>query len=286
MLEFAVFFAAFYMWHMLGVTVGYHRLISHRSFKCNKLVEYFFVMGGYLAFEGSPIWWATMHRAHHRYSDTPLDPHSPRNGLFEAFFGWTLHGHYPGHIDPKSQSKDLLKDGVYRFLEQGGNWYRAFSINLTLGLAFRVMLFFFFGWQAAVASLAAAYIVQQVPLMLNVVCHIPRLGYANFATTDDSVNVWWVALITMGEGWHNNHHANPGSARSGVRPHEIDVSWQTIKLLKMLGLVTWTNDGPKARQERRLPLAARRPYARRPAAVPVAVAEPHALRGRIMNVQD
>jgi stearoyl-CoA desaturase (delta-9 desaturase) len=98
-----------------------------------------------------------------------------------------------------------------------------------------------FGWVTAAASLAAALTVQQVPLLLNVVCHKPKLGYKNFATGDDSVNVWWVALLTMGEGWHNNHHAFPGSSRSGLRRFEIDPSWLVLRLLKTVGLVSWMN---------------------------------------------
>ena len=115
MTEFLVLFLGLYIWHAFGVTIGYHRLLSHRSFSCIKPLEYFFVLGGYLAFEGSPIWWASMHRAHHRYVDTALDPHSPRyGGIWNAYLGWTMHDTYPEHIDPNTQGKDLLKDPIYR----------------------------------------------------------------------------------------------------------------------------------------------------------------------------
>ncbi len=92
------------------------------------------------------------------------------------------------------------------------------------------------------ASLAAALVVQQVPVLLNLVCHLPQLGYKNYQTGDDSVNVWWVALLTGGEGWHNNHHAFPGSARSGLRPSEIDISWLMIRLMKAAGLTNWIHE--------------------------------------------
>jgi stearoyl-CoA desaturase (delta-9 desaturase) len=216
MLMFITAFVVSYIWHGLGITVGYHRLLSHRSFACSKAVEYFWVIPAYLAFEGSPIWWTTIHRAHHRHVDTPLDPHSPRYGLYHAHTGWILERRYPAHIDPKGQSKDLMKDPIYRFI--------------------------CFGWVAASASLLAGVAVQQIPTMLNVVCHIPKLGYKNFAGDDDSVNVWWVALLAMGEGWHNNHHAFQGSARSGMKPWEIDVSWWTIALMRRFGLVWRVND--------------------------------------------
>ena len=104
-MKFPIAFILFYAWHMLGVTIGYHRLLSHKSFKCPKFVEYFWVLAGYLAFEGSPIWWATMHRAHHRYTDQPQDPHSPRFGWLNAYWGWIFHKRYPAHINPADQSE-------------------------------------------------------------------------------------------------------------------------------------------------------------------------------------
>lgn len=243
LLTFFIALLLFYVWHIMGVTIGYHRLLSHRSFKCSKLVEYFWVLGGYLAFEGSPIWWATIHRAHHRYTDDKLDPHSPRNkGWFDAYYGWIFHSSYPAHIEPETQAKDLTCDPLYRFLEQGGNWHRAHVLAVAFCIAFRLFLLLLCGWPIALASLLAGGLVQQVPLLLNVVCHIPKLGYKNYQTGDDSVNVWWVALLTAGEGWHNNHHAFPGSARSGLRPFEIDMSWLTIRLMKSLRLVDWVHE--------------------------------------------
>ena len=95
-IQFLVAFALFYTWHIMGVTIGYHRLLSHKAFKCPKFVEYFWVLGGYLAFQGSPIWWAAMHRAHHRYTDLPLDPHTPLlSGWRYAYYGWIKEPDYP-----------------------------------------------------------------------------------------------------------------------------------------------------------------------------------------------
>ena len=108
-------------------------------------------------------------------------------------------------------------------------------------MAFRVLLLLAFGWQTALASLLAGFAVLQIPLMLNVICHMPRLGYKNYATADDSVNVWWVGILAMGERWHNNHHASPGSAKSGMRWWEVDVSWLVIDLMRQLNLVTRVN---------------------------------------------
>lgn len=237
MTEFVLVFLVSYVWHTMGVTIGYHRLLSHRSFDCIKPVEYFWVLAGYLAFEGSPIWWATIHRAHHRYVDTPLDPHSPRYGLANAHYGWMMKPGYAGHVSPFEQSKDLLTDPIYRFLEQDGDWKRAHTLVFVIGLLFRLVLLLAFGWKVALANLLASVFVLQIPLLLNVVCHIPRLGYKNFAREDDSVNVWWVGLLAMGEGWHNNHHAFPGSAKTGMKLYEFDLSWLTIKAMRFFGLV-------------------------------------------------
>jgi sn-1 stearoyl-lipid 9-desaturase len=241
-ITFLTAFVIFYLWHIMGVTIGYHRLLSHRSFRCLKIVEYFWVLGGYLAFEGSPIWWATTHRAHHRYTDQQLDPHSPRYGWMNAYYGWIFSSRYQDYISPRTQAKDLVKDPVYRFLEQNGNWHRAHILAVSIGIAFRIMLLLCLGWTIALASLAAGVLVQQVPLLLNVVCHLPKLGYKNYQTGEDSVNVWWVALLTAGEGWHNNHHAFPGSARSGFKRFEIDPSWLMIRFMKLLGLVEWLHE--------------------------------------------
>jgi sn-1 stearoyl-lipid 9-desaturase len=241
---FLTVFVLSYIWHGFGITIGYHRLLSHRSFKCVKAVEYFFVLAGYLAYEGSPIWWAAIHRAHHRHVDTPLDPHSPRYGVMHSYFGWLFELKYADHIDPYVQCKDLVSDPIYRFLERNGNLQQMNMMCLATNMAFRAILWLLFGWQVALANLLASVAVMQIPLMLNVLCHLPKLGYKNFAMNDDSVNVPIVGILGLGEGWHNNHHAYPGSARNGMRLHEFDLSYITIYLLKMVGLVSWINTGP------------------------------------------
>jgi stearoyl-CoA desaturase (delta-9 desaturase) len=247
MFEFLTIFLVFYIWHALGICIGYHRLLSHRTFVTSKFMEYLLVLPGYLAFEGSPIWWSVMHRAHHRHVDTELDPHSPRFGLFHAHIGWTLDKTYRSHIDPHTQAKDLVNDPIYKFLEQGGDWSKAHAINFGIGFGFRAILWALFGWQVALASLLAGLAVLQIPLMLNVFCHMTHLGYKNYSTEDDSVNVWWVGILACGEGWHNNHHASPGSAQSGMKPLEFDLAWQVIKLLRALNLVRNVNVIPHER---------------------------------------
>jgi sn-1 stearoyl-lipid 9-desaturase len=243
MTVFLLVFIICYFWHGMGTTIGYHRLLAHRSFKCSKIAEYFWVLGGYLSFEGSPIWWAAIHRAHHRYVDMPGDPHSPRiSGIWYSWFGWLFDKGYPAHIDAVKQCPDLITDPVYRFLEQDFNVTRAHWLVFFINSSTRLLLWALFGWQVALGSLLAGLAVLQVPLFLNVFCHMPKLGYKNFAADDDSVNVWWVALLAHGEGWHNNHHAFPGSARTGILAHEIDISWMAIKFMKAVGLVSYMNE--------------------------------------------
>ncbi len=242
MLEACLWFAVFFFWHILGVVVGYHRLLAHRSFKCPKFVEYFFVIGGYLAFESSPIWWATIHRAHHRFTDTEKDPHSPRYGNYHSYAGWIFTKHYPEHLDPAIHAPDLVNDPLYRLLERNNNWHASHLTNTAIGFGSRLILWALFGWKIALISVVAGLLVQQVPFMVNLFCHKPKLGYKNYESDDDSVNVWWLGLVTIGDNWHNNHHANPGSARAGIKWWEIDIAWMTVALLRALGLATNVND--------------------------------------------
>jgi sn-1 stearoyl-lipid 9-desaturase len=238
---FLTVFLISYAVHTLGIMIGYHRLLSHRSFSCLKPVEYFWVMAGYLAFEGSPIWWATIHRAHHHYTDTALDPHSPKYGLARAYTGWIMQRGYNEHINPALQAKDLVADPLYSWLEQNGTWHRAHFVAFATCIAFRLLILAFFGWVPALASLLGGFLAFQIPLLVNIACHIPRLGYRSYAPADDSVNVWWIGLLAMGEGWHNNHHASPGSANTGMRWYELDVSYWFIKTMKSFGLVQRIN---------------------------------------------
>ncbi len=245
MVSFAVAFVLLYFWHTLGTSIGYHRLLTHRAVRCFKPVEYFFVVGGYLCLEGSPIWWATMHRAHHRYADTDLDPHTPRKGLLYAYNGWLNRREYPEHLAPEKICGDIVSDPFYAFLEQGGHLRKASQLCFAINVIFRIVLLFVFGVPVLIASILAGVLAHQLPLLINVICHIHRFGYRNFDTKDDSINVWWMALLTVGESWHNNHHAFPGSARFGLKAHEFDCSWLCLRVLKFFGLVQKLNDAKK-----------------------------------------
>lgn len=248
-IEFLLAFIVSYTINILGIAIGYHRLLSHRSFKCPKIIEYFFVLAGYFAFQSSPLWWASMHRAHHRYSDTELDPHADVHGWRRSIYGWILDESYPEHVKPEILSKDLIKDPIYRFLDQGGNVQRAHLLNGFLNFSMRVPLILLFGFPIALGSLAAGLFIQQVTLIFNKISHMEKYGYRNFSTTDDSANIPWLAIFTLGECLHNNHHARPGSANNAVKSGEIDICFWVIQLFKSLKLIGWTNNGGKLVQE-------------------------------------
>lgn len=235
LLALAVFVAS-YLWHGLGITIGYHRLLAHRSFKCPKLVEYFWVGGGYLAMQASPAWWVTVHRAHHKHADKELDPHSPKKSHFHSYIGWLFRQNFDV-INPEVVAPDLLKDPVYRVLEQGED-----ALQWITNILFRVVLFHFLGWKFCLAECLGALLAFQLPLVLNLLCHLPNIGYRRFATTDESKNVRWIGVLAVGEGWHNNHHAFPGSARMGFTKSEFDLSWMVISLMRKLGLADHVND--------------------------------------------
>jgi stearoyl-CoA desaturase (delta-9 desaturase) len=211
-----------------GIGIGFHRLLTHRGFKTPKPVEYFLTFCGLLALEGGAINWVVTHRIHHAYTDAPGDPHSPRDGSWWAHMGWILSGtgqQYDKEVLAR-YAPDLMKDKVHVWLN------RLYWLPLTLlGLA----LFAFGGWSflmwgvflRVTFGLHATWLVNSATHMW---------GKRRFVTTDDSTNLWWVALITFGEGWHNNHHAHPTAARHGLRWYEIDFNWYGIRTLQFLGL--------------------------------------------------
>ncbi|HEY9788570.1 MAG TPA: fatty acid desaturase [Candidatus Obscuribacterales bacterium] len=236
MLLFITIFLTSYLYHGLGITVGYHRILAHRALKVPRLLEYFIVSGGYLCFEGSPIAWVTTHRIHHKTTDKEGDPHSPRNGFWHAFVGWLFDPSYKSNKDQFAiVAPDLRRDPVYRLFdppEAKVQWL----VCLGICLAFRLLLFLTLGPWAVLANLLAAGTVFVAAFLVNSVCHLPRFGYRAYETADESRNVWWVGLLALGEGWHNNHHAMPQSARHGLTWYEPDISWWAIWLLRQVGL--------------------------------------------------
>jgi fatty-acid desaturase len=212
----------------LGISMGYHRLHTHRGFKTYKWFEYFLAICGTLTLEGGPIFWVATHRLHHQHSDKAEDPHSPRVSGFWAHMGWMIFGE-AHHSDTKRNSRyapDLAKDPFYM-------WLTSYSwVPLTV-LGFSLLAIG--GWGLVNWAIFLRVVLGlHSTWLVNSATHM--WGGRRFATTDDSRNLWWVALLTFGEGWHNNHHAHPTSARHGLAWYEFDPSWITLKILRKVGI--------------------------------------------------
>ena len=212
----------------LGIGMGYHRLLTHRAYKVPKPVEYFLAICGTLALEGGPIQWVVTHRIHHAHADRVGDPHTPRDGGWWAHIGWVMWGTAQNHDQAilAHYAPDLVKDPFYRCLN------RFFYVPIiVLGVA----LFVFGGWGVLLWGVALRLtLALHATWLVNSATHL--WGKTRFQTGDDSRNSWWVALLTFGEGWHNNHHAHPTSARHGLHWYEIDLNWLGIRALQLLGL--------------------------------------------------
>jgi stearoyl-CoA desaturase (Delta-9 desaturase) len=212
----------------LGISLGYHRLHTHRSYVTVKPLEYFFALCGTLTLEGGPISWVATHRVHHQNSDRPGDPHSPRDGAWWSHMGWLLWGDTM-HNNTRVMGKyapDLAKDRFYIWLN---NYHWIPSVVLAAGLYAigGLPLLLWGGFFRIVFGLHATWLVNSATHMW---------GGRRFNTRDDSRNNWWVALMTFGEGWHNNHHAHPTSARHGLAWYEFDPSWILLKVMRFVGL--------------------------------------------------
>jgi sn-1 stearoyl-lipid 9-desaturase len=211
----------------LGITLGWHRLLSHRSFQVPKWLEYFFALCGTLALQGGIIWWVGLHRHHHLHSDEDVDHHDSKKGFLWSHVRWMCF-EIPAESDIPRFTKDIVNDKFYQFLN---NYF--FPLQVVLGLVLYLiggLPFVFWG------VFARLVIVYHCTWLVNSATH--KFGYRNFETTDNSTNCWWVALTTYGEGWHNNHHAYQYSARHGMKWWELDITWITIQVLQLLGLAT------------------------------------------------
>jgi fatty-acid desaturase len=213
----------------LGVGMGFHRLLTHRGYKTPKLVEYFLTLCGTLTLEGGPIYWVVTHRIHHAHTDVPGDdPHTPRDGGWWSHVGWILWG-TGQQYDRETVARyapDLLKDRFHVWLN------RLYWVPLVfLGLG----LLGFGGWRYLMwGTFFRVTFNLHATWLVNSATHM--WGRRRFATRDDSRNNWWVALLTFGEGWHNNHHAQPTSARHGFAWYEIDLNWWGIRVMQFLRL--------------------------------------------------
>ena len=213
----------------LGIGMGYHRLLTHRGYKTYRWIEYFLTWCGTLALEGGPIFWVATHRVHHQKSDQEGDPHTPREGGWWAHMGWILMGaglHQESSV-LKRYAPDLARDPVHVRLSTW-HWTSNVVVGLVL-LAFGGIPYVLWGiFFRTTWGLHSTWLV-------NSATHI--WGSRRFETRDDSTNNWWVALLAFGEGWHNNHHAHPVSARHGLAWYELDMNWIAISTLRAIGLV-------------------------------------------------
>ena len=222
--------ALYWMSLSWGIGMGYHRLLTHRAYKVPKFIEYFVTVWGTLTLEGGPIFWVATHRVHHQHSDQHGDPHTPRDGAWWAHIGWMLFGEAM-HSNTAMLSKyapDLAKDKFHTWLSK---WH--ILPIVTLGL----ILWAVGGWGMVLWGVFFRVTMGlHATWLVNSATHL--WGQRRFETRDMSRNNWWVALLTFGEGWHNNHHAHPASARHGLAWYEFDLTWLTIKLLEKAGLAT------------------------------------------------
>ena len=209
----------------LGVTLGFHRLLTHRSLEVPKWLEYFFVFCGILSAQGSVIDWVGLHRIHHKYSDNNPDPHDSNQGFWWSHIGWMLH-EIPADKEISKYTQDINSDPVYQFFS---NYF------ILIQVAFGLFLYALGGWPFVIWGVFVRLVVVfHCTWFVNSATH--KFGYRTFNSKDQSRNCWWVALLTYGEGWHNNHHAYQYSARHGMQWWELDITWMTIRFLEILGL--------------------------------------------------
>jgi fatty-acid desaturase len=228
----------------LGIGIGYHRLLTHRGYKTPKWLEYFLTTCGTLAIEGGPIAWVATHRVHHQNTDKEGDPHSPREGGLWAHMGWIVTGQAM-HRDRKDLLPfvpDLRKDKFHLWISEW-HWVPATTLAV-LALIFGGLPCLLWGFALrTVVGMHSTWLVNSATHMW---------GSQRFITGDTSKNSFWVALLTFGEGWHNNHHAAPQTARHGLTWYEVDVNWYGIRAFEMLGLLTDVKR-PKPASDRKRP---------------------------------
>ena len=214
----------------LGIGVGWHRLLTHRSFRAPKWLEYTLSILATMSMQDSPNKWIATHRIHHKFTEMEGDPHSTRNGFWWAQIGWIIWGTAQDHDEAtlKRYIPDLLKDRGHRLIS------RYYYVPILISA---VILFAIGGWTMVVWGVVARVVVQwHATWFVNSLSHI--YGDRPYETADDSTNNWFVALVSFGEGWHNNHHAFPTSARHGLEWFQFDMNWIVIRIFEKLGWAT------------------------------------------------
>lgn len=232
---------------VLGINVGYHRLLTHQGFTCPKWLERTLATLGVCCAQDSPPLWVAIHRRHHHHADDELDPHSPVRSLFWGHVGWLMTA--SNDMAPRSlidrYARDLMRDRYYAWLVNRDNWFTVVLASWALLFIGGIFAATAMGADAGAAVQFGASLLLwggvvrivvhwHLTWSVNSVTH--RWGYRSYDTPDDSRNNVLIGILTSGEGWHNNHHADPRSARHGHKRWEIDTSWLAIRLLAALGL--------------------------------------------------
>jgi len=214
-----------YLVRVFFITAGYHRLLAHRSFRVGRITQFVFAYGALTCGQKGPLWWTAWHRQHHRYTDTDRDPHSPQHGFWWAHVGWILSGRYGDtHLEVVP---DLAKYPELRFLDRH-DWIGPWSVG--------VFAWFVGGWSGLVVGFfGSQLLLWHATFLVNSAAHV--FGRRRYDTNDTSRNSLAVALATLGEGWHNNHHHQPTSAREGDRWYEIDPTYGVLRVLSLVGIV-------------------------------------------------
>jgi fatty-acid desaturase len=246
-----------FIFGMFGITIGYHRLLTHRGFTCPKWFEHLLATLGMCNLQDSPARWVAIHRLHHRHSDQQEDTHSPLVSFIWGHVGWVVcrNRDTDRTIRYARWVPDLLRDPYYRRLERNNAWFVVFVIHAVLIILAGAVTGFIVGGSDEALRYAASWAVWAVAVRTVFVLHgtwsvnslTHLFGYRNYETRDQSTNNWLVALLAHGEGWHNNHHADPRSAAHGHRWFEFDMSWMVIRLLKVIGLAK-NVVGPQSQQ--------------------------------------
>lgn len=218
-------FAVLYVVRIFCLTAGYHRYFAHKTYRTGRAMQFLLAFGGLTSVQKGPLWWASRHRQHHRYADTPRDPHSPQQGFWWSHIGWVLSGRY------SQTNLDLIPDFArypeLRFLDRH-DWIGPWSAA--------IVCYLIGGWSGLVVGFFASTVaVWHVTFSVNSFTHM--FGRRRYETRDDSRNLTWVALLTFGEGWHNNHHRHPTTTRQGEPWWEIDISYYVLRLLSGVGIV-------------------------------------------------
>lgn len=242
---------ALYLLRMFAITAFYHRFFAHKSFKTSRVVQLIFAVIGASATQRGPLWWAAHHRKHHRFADQLNDPHSPKQGFWWSHIGWFLNKqHFNTDYAmvpelatyPELRWLDrfdiavpvLLAVSLYVLGEMMAAWFPSMQTN---------------GWQLVVWGYCISTIVLlHATLMINSLAH--KMGSRRYQTPDHSRNNFWLALLTLGEGWHNNHHYHAASARQGFYWWEVDISYYILSVMNKLGLIWDMRTIPVAKRDR------------------------------------